>query len=46
MGKKFDKLEKHIETEYLKKGDSYLQAHKIGEETAGKVYREQQAKKK
>ncbi|MDE2024957.1 MAG: hypothetical protein KGJ07_00510 [Patescibacteria group bacterium] len=44
MGKKFDKLEKHIENEYLKKGFSHLKAHEIGEATAAKVAREKQAK--
>lgn len=46
MPKKFDKLEKHIENEYIKKGKSHLEAQRIGYATAGKVFREKQAKTK
>ena len=45
MPKAFDKLEKHIENEYLKKGKSHLEAKEIGYATAGKVFREQKTKK-
>ena len=37
MPKKFDKLEKHIEREYEKKGYSVKEAKHIGFATAGKI---------
>ncbi len=39
MGKKFDKLERKIEKEYLKKGYSKTRAKKIAFATAGKMAR-------
>ena len=37
MPKKFDKLEKHIEQEYEKKGYSVKESKRIGFATAGKI---------
>ena len=37
MPKKFDKLERHIEREYEKKGYSHEEARRIGFATAGKI---------
>ena len=37
MGKKFDKLERHIEREYRNKGYSAKEAKHIGFATAGKI---------
>ena len=37
MGKNFDRLEKHIEREYEKKGYSHETAKRIGFATAGKI---------
>ena len=37
MGKRFEKLEKHIEREYKKKGYSSDEARRIGYATAGKI---------
>ena len=37
MGKKFDKLERHIQREYEKKGYSTKEAKHIGFATAGKI---------
>ena len=39
MPKKFDKLEKHIEREYEKKGYSRKRARNIGFSTAAKIAR-------
>ena len=39
MGKKFEKLEKHIEREYTAKGYSHKEAKRIGYATAGKIAR-------
>ena len=39
MGKRFEKLEKHIEKEYKKKGYSSEEARRIGFATAGKIAR-------
>ena len=39
MGKKFNKLEKHIEREYEKKGYSVKESKHIGEATAAKIFR-------
>ena len=39
MPKKFDKLEKKIEKEYIKKGYGKKRAKKIGFATAGKIAR-------
>ena len=39
MPKKFDKLERKIEKEYIKKGYSKKRARKIGYATAGKIAR-------
>jgi len=43
MGKKFDTLARRVEREYEAKGVSHKTAALWGKETAGKVYREQQA---
>lgn len=37
MGKKFDRLERHIQREYEKKGYSTKEAKHIGFATAGKI---------
>ena len=39
MGKKFNKLEKHIEHEYEAKGYSHKKAEYIGKATAAKIFR-------
>lgn len=39
MGKKFERLEKHIEREYRKKGYTLEESRKIGYATAGKIAR-------
>ena len=44
MPKKFDKLERKIEKEYLKKGYRRKQAKKIGYATAGKIARKRKKK--
>lgn len=44
MGKKFDKLEKHIERSYEAKGYSHKEAKRIGFATAGKIYREKKGR--
>ena len=46
MGKKFDRLVERITKEYEAKGYPPEEAKRWGEETAGKVYQEQQARKK
>jgi DNA-binding transcriptional regulator YdaS (Cro superfamily) len=46
LGKAFDKLANQVARQYEKKGVSPAKAKQIGKATAGKVYREQLAKKK
>ncbi len=45
LGKKFDKLERNVEGEYEKKGFSKKGAEYIGMATAGKIWREREAKR-
>lgn len=46
MSKKFDKLAEKISHEYERKGIPPEKAKEWGRETAGKVYEEQQSRKK
>lgn len=44
MGKKFNRLERKVEREYEEKGVSHKTAAEWARATAGKVYREKEAK--
>lgn len=45
MGKRFNRLERKVEREYEKKGYSKKTSEKWAKATAGKVFREQQARR-